>query len=115
MRYAVAGKAVEVFRLHPILVSHFDAIGPAFWEFGKESVQCGNEVTAMFIIRAIEPGELKHEEANMRADRFARFQETPLKNLRIQEMFIRLAGPMPKRGRFGYFFRVISSVTLNPN
>jgi len=92
----VAGKTIKVFWLEPVLVSHFDAVGPAFWELGKERVQRCDKIPAMLVICGIKPGEFKHDEADVRADRFAWFQEGALKHLGVQEMFIRCSGPVSK-------------------
>ena len=101
MRDPVAGKAVEVFLLEPLRVAHLDGVGPALGELGKEGVQRRNEIAALPVIGGVKAGEFKNEEADPRADPLAWLEESALKNIRFEEIGVRLARPLSKARQVG--------------
>src|SRR5579885_3156291 len=71
------------------MVTHFNAIWPAFGKPAKKGIQCRDEVAAMREIARVKPGKLKHQKADMRADGFTRLQEHPLKHARVKKKVVR--------------------------
>jgi hypothetical protein len=46
----VAGETIKVFGLEPVLISHLDAVRPAFREIDEEWIQYRNEVLTMLVV-----------------------------------------------------------------
>ena len=63
---AVAGEAIEVFRLQPLLVAHLNAVRPALGQFAEKGIERRNEVAPVLEITGVEAGEFKHQHADVR-------------------------------------------------
>jgi hypothetical protein len=68
VRDAVPRETGEVFRLQPVLVPKLHTVRPARRQSAETSVQISGELCPMFMITRIKTRELKHEDADIRAD-----------------------------------------------
>ena len=70
----------------------------------------------MFVIIRMKTRELKHQDADIRADGLAWLEECAAEQIGVQEVLVGAACADAERGRgCGNFLTVISSVTLRPN
>jgi hypothetical protein len=94
VRHLVLGQTLKVLGPEPSPIPHLDSIRPTLWQCPEELIESRDKIPSMLKVGRPEPGELKHEEANLGSDGFARAQKTRPEELGIQEMFVWFAGEL---------------------
>lgn len=87
----VSGQALEILRLEPVPIPDLDAVCPTFWQLAQELVEISHEVAPVLVVGRPEPRKLKHEEADIRADGFARVQERLREQAGVEKVLVRFA------------------------